>query len=199
MPRRSRLPACLASKIRDVTTKNKTSDYLKQCLQTKPGDSPGHQPNPLPDDPVTRMVTEMAMAVLFDQHTGVSDGSSGFVLGASKAQTELALDDLICRHFVHEAPKIAERVSKFEPLIAKKLPNDTAQRYILQAVRCVIFGFPLAAVALSRACLEQALRECVPRSADLATLDLLTVAAGRFGKLDPPHLQMADEIRRHRQ
>jgi hypothetical protein len=197
MLRLSWLPACVASKIRDVTTKTKTSDYLKQCLETKPGESPGPQPNPMPDDPVSRMVNEMAMVTLFDQHTGVSDPSSGFMFGGSKAQTELLLDDLICRHFVHQAPKIAARVSKYEPLVAKKLPNEPAQQYILQAVRCAIFGFPLAAVALSRACLEHALRECVPRSADLATLDLLVVAAGRFDKLDHAHLQMADEVRRN--
>ena len=52
-----------------------------------------------------------------------------------------------------------KRLMKLSRLEALRLPSKVTNGYLREAVRTYIFGFPQASIALSRAALEQALKE----------------------------------------
>jgi hypothetical protein len=171
-----------------------TSTYLHKIL-IKPSDGP---PNPAFEKHMGegRIIWEMIAPMILDQYENVIHFLNDWRFTGPKEQLAIVLDDFLCRKLVSEIPKIVERVLKLEPIVTVEDPSDSVHVYFRQAMRCYALGIPLAAVALARACLEQALRERVPLASGLLKLDDLITAAGRFKKLDPAQLQLASDVRR---
>lgn len=71
------------------------------------------------------------------------------------------LDRLYVREVVVAVPGYVSRTLQLSGLARGRRPKNVVSKYLAEAVRCYIFGFPLASIALSRAVLEQAVKECI--------------------------------------
>jgi hypothetical protein len=171
----------------------KTSDYLRQVLDHASGDFPNAFAQMAMAQ--TRMVWEMIAPMLLDQYEGIAHFEEDGAIVGPKEVLSVALDDYLCRKFVADVPTIAERVMRLDRLVTLDDPSPEVHNYFRQAMRCYVMGIPLAAAALSRACLEQAMRERVPYATSTMMLDTLITAAGRFRTLDVIQLQLADDVR----
>jgi hypothetical protein len=69
------------------------------------------------------------------------------------------LDEYYTRKVVDSVSGYATRTMKLSRLEATRTPSKTTNGYLREAVRTFVFGFPQASIALSRAALEQALKE----------------------------------------
>jgi hypothetical protein len=81
------------------------------------------------------------------------------------------LNRLYVREVVAAVPGYVSRTLQLSGLAAGRKPNEAVSKYLAEAVRAYIVGFPLASIAISRAILEQAVRECMtgqPEGASLA-------------------------------
>jgi hypothetical protein len=76
------------------------------------------------------------------------------------------LDDFITRLLLKDVPGMVGRVMKLSRLDAATSPSNTTAVYVQEAVRTYIYGFTQASVAISRAALEQALKERLGRQGD---------------------------------
>ena len=76
------------------------------------------------------------------------------------------LDDFLTRLLLEEVPAMAERIIKLSRLDATIRPSNTTAGYIQEAVRTYVYGLPQASVAISRAALEQGLKERLGRQGD---------------------------------
>ena len=85
------------------------------------------------------------------------------------------LDERFTRDLIKGVPGYVERTMQLSRLDASRLPSKTTNSYLQEAVRTYIFGLPQASVALSRAALEQSLKENLgyqgtPTSIEMNTL-----------------------------
>jgi len=69
------------------------------------------------------------------------------------------LDDYFTRDLIDAVPGYVRRTLKLSRLDAVRLPSNVTNGYLKEAVRTYILGLAQASVALSRAALEQALKE----------------------------------------
>lgn len=69
------------------------------------------------------------------------------------------LDRLYVRDVVAAVPGYVARTLQLSGLAAGLKPKEVVSKYLAEAVRTYIFGFPLASIALSRAILEHAVKE----------------------------------------
>jgi hypothetical protein len=69
------------------------------------------------------------------------------------------LDDRFTRDLVGSIPGYVERTMQLSRLEASGMPSKITNGYLREAVRTYILGLPQASVALSRAALEQGLKE----------------------------------------
>jgi hypothetical protein len=69
------------------------------------------------------------------------------------------LDDRFTVEAVEGVQSSVKRLMKLSRLEALRLPSTVTNGYLREAVRTYIFGFPQASIALSRAALEQSLKE----------------------------------------
>jgi hypothetical protein len=69
------------------------------------------------------------------------------------------LDRLYVRDAVAAVPGYVTRTLQLSGLAAEHKTKEVVSKYLAEAVRTYIFGFPLATIALSRAVLEHAVRE----------------------------------------
>lgn len=72
---------------------------------------------------------------------------------------EAFLDEYYTRRVVDSVSGYVTRTMKLSRLEATRTPSKTTNGYLREAVRTFVFGFPQACIALSRAALEQALKE----------------------------------------
>ncbi len=72
---------------------------------------------------------------------------------------EALLDKKFTRELVESVPGYVSRTLKLSRLQSARTPSKTTNAYVREAVRTYIFGFAQASIALSRAALEQALKE----------------------------------------
>ena len=81
-------------------------------------------------------------------------------------------------------------------LEGSRLPSKTTNAYLQEAVRTYIFGFPQASVALSRAALEQALKEslALQLSGVFISFQELLKEAGKWNILDGATEDMARDV-----
>jgi len=94
------------------------------------------------------------------------------------------------RHFtcevVRAVPGYVERTVQLSRLQGLNLPSKTTNSYLREAVRTYILDLPQASVALSRAAMEQALKERLGRqlSGDFVTFQKLLEEARKWNILD---------------
>jgi len=69
------------------------------------------------------------------------------------------LDDFLTRLLLGEVRGMVERVINLSRLEAPSRPSNTTSVYIQEAARTYVYGFYQASVAMSRAALEQAMKE----------------------------------------
>lgn len=69
------------------------------------------------------------------------------------------LDERFTRDVIDAVPGYVSRTMELSRLESSRTPSKTTNSYLREAVRTYIFGFPQASIALSRAALEQALKE----------------------------------------
>jgi hypothetical protein len=69
------------------------------------------------------------------------------------------LDERFTRDVIDAVPGYVSRTMQLSRLESSRTPSKTTNSYLREAVRAYIFGFPQASIALSRATLEQALKE----------------------------------------
>jgi Domain of unknown function (DUF4145) len=80
------------------------------------------------------------------------------------------LDRLYVRDVVAAVPGYVSRTLQLSGLAAGLKPKEVVSKYLAEAVRTYIFGFPLASIALSRAVLEHAVKERMIGPPEGATL-----------------------------
>ena len=69
------------------------------------------------------------------------------------------LDERFTRDMIQSVPGYVSRTMELSRLEGSRTPSQTTNSYLQEAVRTYIFGFPQASIALSRAALEQSLKE----------------------------------------
>ena len=69
------------------------------------------------------------------------------------------LDARFTKDMVRDVPGCVDRLMELSRLEAQDLPSEVTNGYLREAVRTYILGLPQASVALSRAAMEQALKE----------------------------------------
>ena len=87
---------------------------------------------------------------------------------------EDSLDSYYVRKVLKEAPKLVQRTLQLETMATHEIPQTNGTFYLREATRCYIHGFWAACVALSRAAVEQALKEAVAKVSGAPAFDLLS-------------------------
>ena len=165
----------------------RTSSYLLECLDSRP-DAPR---SALPG------LAEWLGDLVTGQHLWIrSDDNRIGVISGPRNELGDVIDHFWCRDLLREVPSIVKRVQKLEDLKTEQSPSEIVQLYFGQAMRCLVTGMFEASCALTRACLEQALRDAVPQAEGIVDLEALIRWAGHSRKLDTAHMQMADTVRR---
>jgi hypothetical protein len=107
------------------------------------------------------------------------------------------LEDAYFRDLMDHVPKMVERTVKLSAIVTQKIPAEDTIVYLREATRTYIAGYWHASVALSRAALEEALREKVRETGlgiEAYELKALINAAHRTAILDDAHLQLTREV-----
>lgn len=96
------------------------------------------------------------------------------------------LDDRFTVEAVGGVQSSVKRLMKLSRLEAVRLPSKVTNGYLREAVRTYLFGFPQASIALSRAALEQALKENLGHqlSGEFRSMDELLKEARKYKLLD---------------
>ena len=96
------------------------------------------------------------------------------------------LDDRFTVEAVDGVQSSVKRLMKLSRLEALRLPSTVTNGYLREAVRTYLFGFPQASIALSRAALEQALKENLGHqlSGEFRSMDELLKEARKYKLLD---------------
>jgi hypothetical protein len=80
------------------------------------------------------------------------------------------VDGLLDSHYaivgLKQIRSIVDRTMKLAQLRSRQTPSAQTNRYIQEAARAFINGLPMASIAMSRAALEQALKEVLGRQGD---------------------------------
>ena len=112
---------------------------------------------------------------------------------------EDSLDSYYVRKVLRDAPKLVQRTLQLETMATQEIPQTNGAFYLREATRCYVHGFWAACVALSRAAVEQALKEAVAKAvgaiASDSKLSTLVESARRLRLADPAVLSLADEVR----
>jgi hypothetical protein len=115
--------------------------------------------------------------------------------------SEVRLDQMYCTVLLQEVPNFVKRTQALRAIALSGIPNAEYFVYLREAAHCYISGLPQAAVALSRAAVENRLKEvCAKRfgldaveNADLITLIDNVAVRGQI--LSKPHRDLAHLIR----
>jgi len=111
----------------------------------------------------------------------------------------LQFDDYYTRHLLELIPKLVARTIRLSELAGVSQPTIRVEAYLREATRCYVFGFRQAAVTLSRAAVEHALRERVVERAGRSSHKLVDLIEGsrRIGLLDDARSQLATTVKLH--
>lgn len=106
------------------------------------------------------------------------------------------LDDYFTRDVLSAVSGYVNRTMQLSRLQASGRASDTTNGYLREAVRTYIFGLPQASVALSRAALEQALKErmALQLSGEFIKFQDLLKEARKWNLLDAEMEQRARDI-----
>jgi len=106
------------------------------------------------------------------------------------------LDEHYTRQLLGEIPGYVQRTLEFSRLETERVPSEITTTYLREAVRTYIYGLPQACVALSRAALEQSLKETLGRQGSGERLGFqgLVDQAVTWNVLDKPTARMARNL-----
>jgi hypothetical protein len=106
------------------------------------------------------------------------------------------LDEHYTRQLIAGVAGYVERTMEFSRMEAERVPSEVTNTYLREAVRTYTFGLPQATVALSRAALEQALKETLGRqgSGEHISFQYLVGQAETWGILDKTAARMARKL-----
>ncbi len=106
------------------------------------------------------------------------------------------LDEHYTRQLIAEVEGYVERTMEFSRMEGERVPSEVTNAYLREAVRTYIFGLPQACVALSRAALEQGLKEALGRqgSGDRDTFQKLVDLAVTWKILDKQTARVARDL-----
>ena len=109
---------------------------------------------------------------------------------------ETLLNDRFTRDLVGQVPGYVERTLQLSRLKAAQPPSKVTNGYLQEAVRTYIFGLPQASVALSRAALEQALKEGLGYQSSNTFVEMkdLLKEAETAGVIDHAHRTFARQV-----
>ena len=77
--------------------------------------------------------------------------------------SEVMLDQMYCRVLLQDVPRMVERTRALRSLTLAGIPNSEYFVYLREAAQCYVSGLPQAAIALSRAAVENRLKEVCAR------------------------------------
>lgn len=151
----------------------------------------------------TRKLFEIIVGDIVSARETITDRNVGFSLPGINANLPLRLlsekilklapglikyflDRQFTCEVIKAVPGYVERTLQLSRLEGLKLPSKTTNGYLQEAVRTYILGLPQASVALSRAAMEQALKERLGRqlSGDFITFQKLLQEACKWNVLD---------------
>ena len=104
------------------------------------------------------------------------------------------LDRLYVRDVVASVPGYVSRTLQLSELGAGLKPKEVVSKYLAEAVRTYIFGFPLASIALSRAVLEHAVKERMIGPPEGASLSAWIEQVADERDLDDAIINMARSV-----
>jgi len=104
------------------------------------------------------------------------------------------LDRLYVRDVVAAVPGYVSRTLQLSGLAAEHKTKEVVSKYLAEAVRTYIFGFPLASIALSRAVLEHAVKERMIGPPEGATLSAWIEQVADERDLDDAITDMARSV-----
>ena len=109
---------------------------------------------------------------------------------------EYCLDDHFTREVIYAVRGYVDRTMRLSRLEAVKIPSDVTSIFLHEATRTYILGLPQASVALSRAALEQALKENIgyQSTGTFVKIKDLLDEAEQAQVLDKVTRQVADRI-----
>jgi hypothetical protein len=106
-------------------------------------------------------------------------------------------DECYTRQLLQEIPKMVTRTMRLSQMLPRKMPSRATNTYLKEATRSYIFGLWQGCIALSRAAVENGLRQEVTRDlkpGDNPKSQQLIATASRMQLLDYDHAQMAERV-----
>jgi hypothetical protein len=106
------------------------------------------------------------------------------------------LDEHYTRQLIAEISGYVQRTLEFSRLEAERVPSEITNTYLREAVRTYIYGLPQACVALSRAALEQSIKETLglQGSREYLSFQDLVSRAVTWNVLDKPMAKMVRNL-----
>lgn len=145
-----------------------------------------------------RLVDLIVEAIVTTRETLRSEDLSVFeqFAAADPDLTESLLDEHYTMATLKGIAKIVRRTLRLAQLRASTTPSKQTNRYIREATRAYIRDLPMASVAMSRAALEQALKEKLGRQGDgvYVTFDALVEDAKKWKVLNTRTARVARDL-----
>jgi hypothetical protein len=109
---------------------------------------------------------------------------------------EQFLDEHYTKRILAEIPSYVRRTLELSHMEAERIPSKVTNTYLQEATRTYILGLPQACVALSRAALEQGLKEALGHqlAASYLTFQKLVDDAVKYHVLDKQTARMARSL-----
>jgi hypothetical protein len=121
----------------------------------------------------------------------------------NRAWIATVLNDFYTRDLLKKVEELVKRTMRLNLLTPEVTPEKDVALYLREATRCYIFGFCDSSVALSRACLEMALKSRLKSifagllSPHDDQLNVLLKHARKAGLLDYDHLLKAEKVQKN--
>jgi hypothetical protein len=122
-----------------------------------------------------------------------------FRFSSGETLFESFLEDTYFRDLMKQIPKMVQRTLQLTQIVTSRINSQATAVYLREATRTYLNGFCQASIALSRAAVEEALREKAKGmnlGIESYDLKLLIQAANRSGILDDAHLSLARHVQR---
>jgi hypothetical protein len=109
-----------------------------------------------------RKMLEVIVDDVISSRETLADNKLAFIEHLFESSPEVIediLDERFTRDFVHSVSGCVERLLQLSRLEGSRIPSKITNGYLREAIRAYVLGLPQASVALSRAAMEQALKE----------------------------------------
>jgi len=179
------------------------SQEVEAYIQSLDGDHTGLTAKEFAELQHDRAMVDVIVDDLIKTRETIAESKLDLLEELVKADRELIegfLDDRFTRDVVGEVSGYVRRTLELSRLKATELPSNVTNGYLREAAHTYILGLPQASVALSRAALEQALKEgmgyqSLSSRTFVAMKDLL-VEAVSADVIDDAHRDLASEVAR---